>query len=410
MHHLSYSFHNPFLPLLAWFLILSTYCCYTYCCFTYTSCYPTTATAAAAAAWSRRNSCFGSSSNHITGIPSRRLAPLLVLCPHSSSSCGSSPLERRRKNRRQLSFLSATTADSSSSSSSSSFSSQIQTHSNLLWNCTALHTTDDNNNSNNTSTPPTTSTTFYALRHGHSLANQAGIIASNPATACTQYGLSSDKGFPQAVAAGNEIWNTARQQQQKQPQKVIIVQLVSSDFKRAVETAETVRKTLLLLQQQQQTMDDDDASTSTIQIQIPPIVFDTRLRERDFGDWDGTSDDNYEAVWKDDAVNASHTVCGVESVNAVMRRSTACVLDYWMNTLSKKNPVDVEKDNSNSSSNITRHGGGTKTATTTTTMIVLVAHGDVLQILQTAFLKRDGKYHRSVEHLETAQLRKLELH
>ena len=40
-------------------------------------------------------------------------------------------------------------------------------------------------------------------------------------------------------------------------------------------------------------------------------------------------------------------------------------------------------------------------------MVVLVAHGDVLQIAQTAFADVDPRTHRSLEHLETATLRKL---
>ena len=40
-------------------------------------------------------------------------------------------------------------------------------------------------------------------------------------------------------------------------------------------------------------------------------------------------------------------------------------------------------------------------------LVVLVAHGDVLQILQTAFAAVDVTTHRSLPHLETATLRKL---
>ena len=40
-------------------------------------------------------------------------------------------------------------------------------------------------------------------------------------------------------------------------------------------------------------------------------------------------------------------------------------------------------------------------------MVICVAHGDVLQILQTAFAKIDGSLHRTLPHLETASLRQL---
>ena len=161
----------------------------------------------------------------------------------------------------------------------------------------------------------------------------------------------------QAAVAGRAVLQLLHQRDESSRH----VQIVSSDLLRAVETAETVRKTLV------------EASMA-----VPDVILDKRLRERDFGGWDGTSDENYHKVWKDDAVDSSHTNHGVESVDHVMRRSTACVEDW-----NARLPVN--------------------------TTVVLVAHGDVLQILQTAFLKRDGRKHRSVEHLETAQLRPLVL-
>ena len=41
--------------------------------------------------------------------------------------------------------------------------------------------------------------------------------------------------------------------------------------------------------------------------------------------------------------------------------------------------------------------------------LLLVSHGDALQLLQTAFRKQDASRHRSLEHLETAEIRLLEL-
>ena len=42
--------------------------------------------------------------------------------------------------------------------------------------------------------------------------------------------------------------------------------------------------------------------------------------------------------------------------------------------------------------------------------VFLVAHGDVLQIVQPAFARVDVCTHRSLPHLETATIRKLDLH
>lgn len=194
--------------------------------------------------------------------------------------------------------------------------------------------------------------TFYALRHGRSLANEAGIIAASPEVACSNYGLSPE-GYEQAGKVGEQLLSALEGQSKN-------ITLVSSDLLRAVETAKTVQKSL------------DDAGC------IAELTLDPRLRERGFGTWDGQSDSNYNLVWKNDEVDSSHTTDGVESVDSVTRRATSCVAD--LDGLYKSDHV-----------------------------FVLVAHGDVLQILQTAFLKRDGKFHRQVDHLETAQLRLLQL-
>ena len=42
-------------------------------------------------------------------------------------------------------------------------------------------------------------------------------------------------------------------------------------------------------------------------------------------------------------------------------------------------------------------------------VVLLVSHGDCLQILQTAFAGVDVSAHRSLPHLETCELRRLEL-
>ena len=194
--------------------------------------------------------------------------------------------------------------------------------------------------------------TFYALRHGRSLANEEGIIAASPEVACSKYGLSLE-GYKQAGKAGEQLLSALEGQSK-------CITLVSSDLLRAFETAKTVQRSL------------EDAGC------VAELTLDSRLRERGFGTWDGQSDSNYNLVWKNDEVDSSHTIDGVESVDSVTKRATSCVVD--LDSLYKSDHV-----------------------------FVLVAHGDVLQILQTAFLKRDGKFHRQVNHLETAQLRPLQL-
>lgn len=191
---------------------------------------------------------------------------------------------------------------------------------------------------------------YFALRHGQSLANVAHKICSNPDIACHAFGLSVI-GQEQALAAAQDVVT------QFQHRKLAIF---SSDLLRAKQTAEIVFQ---------------HAKAAKVPIHQDQVVLDTRLRERWFGDWDETSDINYEEVWKDDVRDSSHTFGGVESVDSVMERATQCIAE-----------IDAQLENY---------------------MVVVVAHGDVLQILQTAFCKLDGTHHRSLEHLETARLRPL---
>ena len=131
--------------------------------------------------------------------------------------------------------------------------------------------------------------------------------------------------------------------------------IYSSDFKRARETAEIVRNV----------------------VKAKPVHFTAKLRERWFGQWERTHNSNYHRVWVDDAVNPDHKNKKVESTNEVLARTTSLIFE-----LEKK--YSVKK-------------------------IVLVAHGDALQILQTGFMKQCPSTHRSIKHLEVAEIRELRM-
>lgn len=214
---------------------------------------------------------------------------------------------------------------------------------------------------------------YYCLRHGQSLANVQGVIASNPDTACFKYGL-SDTGHAQAAQAGLDVVAQFKQASLSSSSTSLCspptsILILSSDLLRAVETADHVKAAVL---------------KAGLPLVKNAVISEIRLRERWFGDWDETVDTNYEKVWVDDAVNAAHVNSGVESVDSVMGRSTECILEV------------EERDTNNG---LVRNK----------LFVVCVAHGDVLQILQTAFLKMDGRLHRSLEHLETATLRAVKL-
>jgi probable phosphoglycerate mutase len=202
---------------------------------------------------------------------------------------------------------------------------------------------------------------YVALRHGQSTANVAGIIASDPGTARSRYGL-SPAGRRQAAQAGADVVEAFRRRGGS-ANCCEGVAILTSDLLRARETAEIVKTVCL---------------ENLVPVHRNDVIIERRLRERGFGDWDGTSDSNYEQVWRDDAISSSHEVKGVESVDSVMRRATQAVRE-WDESL----PRDGRR------------------------LVVCTAHGDVLQILQTAFCKMDGTKHRELEHLETAKLRPL---
>ena len=105
------------------------------------------------------------------------------------------------------------------------------------------------------------------------------------------------------------------------------------------------------------------------------IVFDERLKERWFGDWEKQHNDAYKHVWKDDALDENHTNKNVESALDVQKRTMSLIHDL------EKRYTDKN--------------------------ILLVSHGDALQILQTGISKIPASKHREINHLETAEIRKL---
>ena len=183
---------------------------------------------------------------------------------------------------------------------------------------------------------------YFIMRHGKSKANEEGIIISNPQEGINNYGL-TDLGKDQVQKSSEK---------NKLLDKNTII--FCSDFKRAKETAEIVKKVIGIKEE---------------------INFNKRLRERFFGDWDKTADTNYPKVWQDDPADPDHELNNVESVNNVLNRA--------------KNLIDqIENEYKDRK-------------------ILFVAHGDVLQILSAYFNKINPGKHRSIPHLDVAKIREL---
>jgi len=184
---------------------------------------------------------------------------------------------------------------------------------------------------------------YFVMRHGQSLANVEGLIVSTPENGVPNYGL-SDVGHEQVTSSINsESLDSS-------------IHIISSDFKRAHESSKIAHKLI-------QSNND--------------IVLDIRLRERDFGDFELQTDENYQTPWGHDAIDSSHTIDNVESADSVMERVTSLIISL------------EEKTNKET--------------------YLLVAHGDTLQILQTAFLKQPATKQREMPHLNTAEIRELSL-
>ncbi|WP_325894696.1 histidine phosphatase family protein [Grimontia sp. NTOU-MAR1] len=126
-----------------------------------------------------------------------------------------------------------------------------------------------------------------------------------------------------------------------------------SDFKRTKETAGIVASVLSL----------------------PAPIEDTRLRERFFGEWEGRSSSAYENVWEKDFQDSHQSVNGVESTMSVRERSVSLITD-----------LETQYENK---------------------VILLVAHGDILQIMKSAFHGIEPGQHRSLPHHETGEMKLL---
>lgn len=123
------------------------------------------------------------------------------------------------------------------------------------------------------------------MRHGHSRANEEGLIISNPSSAISGYGL-TQKGEDEV----RKVATLLRGHINGSP----IV--CSSDFLRAQRTAEIMVDQL-----------------------GGKLMVDKRLRERDFGKLNGQSDLRYHEVWDLDS-NLDNDIFDVESVRNLVER------------------------------------------------------------------------------------------
>lgn len=190
--------------------------------------------------------------------------------------------------------------------------------------------------------------TYFVMRHGQSTANVAGIVLS-----CLEDGKKIDYTLtPTGEEQARESVARSKECGALDERTTII----SSPFSRTMRTAEIAREAL--------------GVTSEVEV-------DDRLRERWFGDWEKTDNSAYEKVWVEDKINPNHTTANVESAHSVQARVLSLI-------------DDLEK----------KYAGKT---------ILLVSHGDALQLLLTGLYQQSPATHRDIPHLETAEIRKVEI-
>lgn len=191
---------------------------------------------------------------------------------------------------------------------------------------------------------PTLVNRYFGLRHGESQANAQGLIVSDPARGVAGYGL-TERGREQARAQVLACGALVAAGAD--------VVIYSSDFARARETAEVARAAL----------------------GAGPVRLRAALRERAFGAFEGGPSTAYEPVWARDREDPTHTDSGVEAARAVRDRAWALVQG-----------LEAERR------------GAT---------ILLVSHGDPLQLVATAFQGRDAGEHRALPPWQPGEVRAL---
>lgn len=183
----------------------------------------------------------------------------------------------------------------------------------------------------------------WVLRHGESTANVAGLIVSSPGPRAITEVGLTALGRDQTRAAAR-----VAAEQGLDPGALI----VTSDFARARETAEEF--------------------AAALGAEAPRR--EARLRERGFGIHDEGSASVYDIIWATDRRRGLHDG-GVEQVTAVAQRVLAVLREA--DEQARKAPV------------------------------VLVGHGDVLQIALALGASMDPHDHRDVPHLGNAEIRRV---
>ena len=283
---------------------------------------------------------------------------------------------------------------------------------------------------------------YFLLRHGQSEANVNSLVSSLYCVSVEQHGL-TPLGITQSRESAIELYNLSSKDAPSvdilnSPARIQTTTVLnanlnnvifySSDFKRAYETAHYCKEQLklhvqgissdstpklidgdsdpsqdsslvdgeasehestvygtdgtsqspILSEDKSQHQQPTDASLTQLPSPYPALYTSPLLRERYFGVFEASvpSDEAYRQVWQEDSkkdVESDHY--GVESIQSVVSRTTHLILEL----------EQIWRDK----------------------IIVLVSHGDVCQIIQSVFSCIDPRHHRSIPHMNNAELREV---
>jgi len=194
-----------------------------------------------------------------------------------------------------------------------------------------------------TPTLPDDLSRLFLLRHGQSAANVQRVIVSSQAAAIESFGL---------TPTGREQVRRSVSEARAAGVLPETIRLVSSPLLRARESAAIAAEVLKV-----------------------PVRVDVRLVERGFGEFELTSDENYDRVWSADRADPTHVQWGVESAASILARVSALLHD-----LARSDPKGT---------------------------FVLCTHGDVASVTLCAARGVALSQHRDVGAMSNGELRAL---
>lgn len=187
---------------------------------------------------------------------------------------------------------------------------------------------------------------YFVLRHGESRANVRKVLQSSLEDGKRKSNGLTDKGKKQVEDSVQEILARGVLNDK--------TMIVASPFSRAVESAQVAK----------------------VILGVAGIVIEEDLRERFFGKLDGEKTVVYDNVWKMDKLNEVNKESGVESQDAVLVRMLKVI---------KKLEKNYQGEN-----------------------ILLVSHGDPIDILRTFFNDQPLSKHSVNEKIKNAEIIKLD--